>query len=112
MDISTMKIRKVTAIFQESMLEKVESALCEVGVGGFTVTSVKGCGEYKNYYEQDLTSCHSRVEIFVEKERAEDIATAIMAAAHTGLEGDGIIAILPVESLYRIRTQSKLTSEL
>lgn len=104
-----LQMRKITAIFQESMLEKVESSLCKAGVGGFTVTSVMGCGEYKNFYTPDQTSCHSRIEIFIEETRAEEVAIGIMNAAHIGLEGDGIVAVLPVESLYRIRTQSKLT---
>jgi nitrogen regulatory protein P-II 1 len=107
-----MEMRKVTAIFQENMLDKVESALCEIGVNGFTVTAVKGCGEYRNYYSQDHTSCHSRIEIYIEKEHAEKVAAAIMHAAHTGLEGDGIVAILPVESLYRIRTKSVIAQEV
>lgn len=103
-----MEMRKVTAIFHESMLEKVESILSEEGVGGFTVTSVMGCGEYRNFYTQDQKSRHSRIEIFITANQAEAIATAIMNAAHIGVEGDGIVAISPVQALYRIRTQSKL----
>jgi len=34
------------------------------------------------------------------------VAGAIMDAAHLGMAGDGIVAILPVEKLYRIRTRS------
>jgi nitrogen regulatory protein PII len=30
-----------------------------------------------------------------------------MDAAHSGIEGDGIVAILPVESLYQIRMQKR-----
>jgi len=105
-----MAMRKITAIFQESMLDSVESALREKGVGGFTVTSVKGCGEYKNFYTQDQTSYHARIEIYIEAEQAEDVAESMMKAAHIGVEGDGIVAISPVQSLYRIRTQSKLPS--
>jgi len=57
---------------------------------------------------QDQKSRHSRVEIFIAADQAEAIATAIMNAAHIGVEGDGIVAISPVQALYRIRTQSKL----
>jgi len=35
------------------------------------------------------------------------VAEAIMKAAHTGLDGDGIVAVLPVESVYHIRTREK-----
>ena len=32
-----------------------------------------------------------------------------MEVAHTGMEGDGIVAVIPVEKLYRIRTKSEIT---
>jgi len=32
----------------------------------------------------------------------------MMKAAHTGKEGNGIVAILPVETVYQTRTQRKL----
>lgn len=103
-----MTMRKVTAIFRQSMLEKVEKALQEHGIHGFSITSVQGCGEYMNFYNQDCTSSHSRIEIFVNADLAEDIADTIMHVAHIGQPGDGIVAILPVEKLYHIRTKSEV----
>lgn len=103
-----MTMRKVTAIFRQSMLDKVEKALQKHGIHGFTISSVQGCGEYMNFYSKDLTSTHTRIEIFVEKDSAEDTAVAIMNAAHIGQPGDGIVAILPVERLYQIRTKSEV----
>jgi nitrogen regulatory protein P-II 1 len=41
---------------------------------------------------------------FSRKKKAEGIARAIMETAHTGMSGDGFIAVLPVEKLFRIRT--------
>ncbi len=102
-----MTMGKVTATFRQSMLGKVEQALQEHGTHGFSITSVQGCGEYMNYYNQDCTSSHSRIEIFVEMDKAEDLADAIMEAAHIGQPGDGIVAIMPVEKLYHIRTKSE-----
>jgi nitrogen regulatory protein P-II 1 len=101
-------MRKVTAIFRQSVLEKVEKALQEHDVHGFSITSVRGYGEYMNFYSKDLTSSHSRIEIFVEMDKAEDAAETIMHAAHIGQPGDGIVAILPVEKLYHIRTKSEI----
>ena len=105
-----MTMRKVTAIFRQSMLDKVEQALQERGIHGFSITSVRGCGEYMNFYSKDLTISHARIEIFVEMDKAEDIANTIMKASHIGQPGDGIVAILPVETLYHIRTQSEVVS--
>ena len=44
--------------------------------------------------------------------RADEIAVAIMEAAHTGREGDGIVAVLPVEDVYLIRTKEKCQDEV
>lgn len=102
-----MTMRKVTAIFRKSMLEQVEEALRKNGIHGFSITAVQGCGEYMNFYSKDLTTNHARIEIFVAMDKAEDIADTIMRAAHIDQPGDGIVAILPVEKLYHIRTKSE-----
>ena len=38
-------------------------------------------------------------------ERAQKVVEGIMNAAHTGQEGDGMIAVLPVEFLYLISSR-------
>ena len=102
-----MIFRKVTAIFRPDRLEAVEDRLRGLNVAGVSVTRVKGFGEYANFYEPDWMCTHVRIEVFTSKLKADEIAEAIMEAAHTGIEGDGIVAILPVESVYHIRTKEK-----
>lgn len=102
---------KVTAIIRCEALEKVELRLQEIGVHGYSVMQVKGCGEYTNFYSLDCMTAHARVEIFVSAKRAEVIAQAIMDAAHSGMEGDGIVAILPVNKVYRIRKLAELSPD-
>ena len=48
-----------------------------------------------------------RIEIFAEAARAEEIARAIVEAAHTGSKGDGMIVMMPVEKVLRIRTKAE-----
>ncbi len=108
-----MNYRKVTAIIRCEVLEKVESVLQAMGVEGISVTKIKGFGEYADFYSNDWMVKHSRIEIFTNEAQADPIAQAIMKSAHVGTTGDGIVAILPVEKLYRIRTRSEvLTSEV
>jgi len=102
-----MNYRKVTAIIRREVLEKVEKKLQKSGVQGVSVTRVKGYGEYTDFYSKDWMVSHARIEIFTHQSKADVIAQAIMEAAHTGVEGDGIVAVLPVEKLYRIRTRSE-----
>ncbi len=102
-----MDYRKITAIIRSDVLEKVEKKLQEIGVQGISVTKVKGYGEYADFYSKDWMVSHARVEIFTSAAQADVIALAIMDTAYEGLEGDGIVAVLPVEKLYRIRTGSE-----
>ena len=108
-----MELRKVTAIVRCTALEDVERKLRGMHVSGFTSTQVKGCGEYENLYSRDPKTLHARIEVFADEARAEEVARAIVEAAHTGAPGDGIVAILPVESIWRVRTKRlATTSEL
>jgi nitrogen regulatory protein P-II 1 len=106
-----MHFRKITAIINRLALESVEAALRDIGVAGISVTAVKGFGEYKDFFRSDWTSSHVRVEVFASAKRAEAVTHTIMSAAHTGLPGDGLIAILPVEKLYRIRTEAAVDGD-
>ena len=106
-----MNCRKVTAIFRLELLEKVERKLQELGVKGVSVSKVKGYGEYADFYAKDWMTNQARVELFTEAAEAETIAQAIMDAASLDMEGDGIVAILPVEKIYRIRTKTEINNE-
>lgn len=103
-----MEFRKVTAIIQAGVLEKVEKGLQKIGVRGISVTKVKGFGEYANFYSRDwmISVSHVRIEIFTEKAKVKAIVNAILEAAHLGIPGDGIVAVLPVEQIFRVRTKS------
>jgi nitrogen regulatory protein P-II 1 len=105
-----MAFKKVIAILQCAVLEKVESALQEIGVPGITVTYIKGYGDYANYFQSPPLVKHARIEIFADEEKVDSIINTIMQSAHTGLKGDGLITIIPVEHLYRIATQSEIKS--
>lgn len=103
-----MRFRNVTAIIRSDALEKVEQRLHELGVPGISVTRVKGYGEYKNFYSRDWITTHARVEIFIPAPRADEIAQAIMDAAYSGVAGDGIVVVLPVEKIYKIRNRAEV----
>ncbi len=106
-----MNYRKVNAIIRRDVLEKVEKRLQAIGVQGISVTNVKGYGEYADFYTRDGMVSHARIEIFTHQKNAEKIVQTIMDAAHVGMAGDGIVAVLPVEKIYRIRTRSEALLE-
>lgn len=102
-----MEYRKITAIIRRNLLEEVERRLQDIGVRGISVTHVKGYGEYADFYSSDWNVLRARIEVFARKDRAEEIATAMLDGAHTGLPGDGVIAVLPVEKVLVVRTRAE-----
>lgn len=107
-----MSFVKVVAIIRPDVLEKVESSLKQANVPGVSIMPVEGYGEYANFFRHDLMAQHIQVEVFIEKTRATEIAKQIMNAAHTGIDGDGIVTVVPVDSVYHIRTKQKCGDEV
>jgi len=107
-----MNFVKVVSIIRPERLEKVEDTLKELNIPGVSVSHIKGYGEYENFFRHDRMVEHIKLEVFIGKKRATEIAEKIMDIAHTGIEGDGIVAIIPVESVYHIRTKHKCSDEV
>ena len=106
-----MEIKLIVAIIRSDRLEPVEDKLKELGVERVNVSKVKGYGEYRDFFARDWMVQEVRVEIFTRQHKVDTIAGAIMEAAHTGVPGDGVVAILPVDRLFLIRTKEEATVE-
>lgn len=106
-----MDARLIIANFPSDKLQVVEKRLEKMRVERINVTKVKGFGEYHNFFAASWLNDEVRVEIFTKKEEVEAIASAIMDAAHTGAPGDGVVAVVPIEKLYLIRTRAEATPE-
>ncbi|MFN7085248.1 MAG: P-II family nitrogen regulator [Burkholderiales bacterium] len=106
-----MDIKIIIAIIRTDRLEKVEKELQRIGVECISVSKVKGYGEYQDFFERDWMVEEVRLEILTRREEVDAITAAIMAAAHTGLPGDGVVAVVPVEKLFLIRTRSEVTAD-
>lgn len=102
-----MSFAKVTAIVRPAAVPAIEKLLHAAGVPGMSLSHTKGYGDYADFFRNDWMVTHVRVEVFIAAARAEEIAEIIMQAAHTGLEGDGLVAIIPVAAIYHIRTQQR-----
>jgi trehalose 6-phosphate phosphatase len=100
-----MECKKINAIIRTSALERVQARLIELGVKGISVTKVKGFGEYAELLARDWLSSNARIELFTTGDRVDALVQAILESAHTGLAGDGIVAVLPVDKIYRVKTK-------
>lgn len=102
-----MQFANVIAIVRNGVVERVELALEKAGVSGFSVTNVKGVGEWERKFSFfGGPSTHCKIEIFTEEGHAEQVAAVIVEAAHTGSVGDGLVTVSPVHKVFRIRTKA------
>ena len=104
-------MKLIVAIIKPFRLDEVKTALLGSGVQGLTVTEVRGFGRQRGHtevyrgaeYKIDFVP-KVRLEIIVDDGDAERVAQELMEHARTGQIGDGKLWIVPVDSVYRIRT--------
>jgi nitrogen regulatory protein P-II 2 len=104
-------MKLITAIIKPSRLDPVLDALKEVGVGGLTVSEVRGFGRQKGKtevyrgaeYEVKLLP-KVKVEIAIPAERVDSVVEALSNAAKTGKIGDGKVWVVDLDAIQRIRT--------
>lgn len=103
-------MKQITAVIQPHMLSKVEHALHELPhCPGFTLLSSRGHGRGRAHghayqpTERDMDA-HAKVTLLVvcADALAPSIVEAIRRGAHTGLPGDGIIAVCEAIEVVRI----------
>jgi nitrogen regulatory protein P-II 1 len=103
-------MKKLEAIIQPSRFESVKDALLEMGVGGLTVTEVRGHGRQKGHtavyrgreYTVDLLP-KVKLETVLPDALADRAVETILKAAKTGQIGDGKIFLTTVQEAIRIR---------
>lgn len=104
-------MKKIEAIIKPFKLDALKEAMSELNVQGMTVTEVKGFGRQKGHKEVYRGAEYVvdfipkvKVEIVVDGDMVDKVVEAIMNSVKTGKIGDGKIFVLPVNSVYRIRT--------
>ena len=103
--------KKIEAIIREEALNDVKEALRAIGIVGMNVVSVRGHGRQGGIdmvwrgssYRMDMLP-KIQVNIVLSERNVEKTVQAIIKAAQTGAEGDGLIFIYPVDDVIRIRT--------
>jgi nitrogen regulatory protein PII len=101
----------LTAIVRPFKLNDVYDKLIEEGIGGMTITEVKGLGSQRantevyrgNAYSNDFIP-KIKIEIAVAEGSLERIIDCIVNSAKTGKPGDGKIFVNKIQQAYRIRT--------
>ena len=104
-------MKKIEAIIRHIKLDEVKKALDDIGIGGLTVTEVKGAGKQRGYtevYRGSKLTINLRPKLKIEAVVSDGlvgkVADTIMEAARTGEIGDGKIFVAAVDEAIAIRT--------
>lgn len=92
-------MRKIEAIVRKDKFKQVCEVLEKSGIGGLTVTEAQGFGHHRNGLKPKM-----KIEIYCDEFQVDHIVKMIRENAMTGTTGDGKIAIIELQKLYRIRT--------
>lgn len=110
----SFELVKVEAMLRPFTLDDVKERLVDLGVGGMTVTEVRGCGRTGGKTEIFRGSSYvidflpkSKIEVVVPVSLADEVVQAIVEVAQSGRAGDGKIFVTPVLEAVRIRTDER-----
>lgn len=111
MDLTRTGLLKVEALIRPFALDDVKERLTELGVGGMTITEVRGFGRTGRKREVHRGSAYVidfvpkiKIEVVIQDRIADEVVQALRDVAASGRVGDGKIFILPVLDAIRIRT--------
>ncbi len=107
-------LKKIEAIIREDKVNDVREALKQIGILGMNVFEIRGRGRQggivlsgrSGSYVVDMLP-KMQLNIILSDYNLDQTIAAIVKAAKTGEEGeagDGLIFVLPVEEVVRIRT--------
>ena len=99
-------MKLIAATVRTTSLERVVQSLEQNGIKSLSILEIKGLGEevrLNNPY-----SIHDRIELIVSDDQVDAVVKAILENVRTGLAGDGIISVAPVDFAIKIRTKERL----
>ncbi|RZI48045.1 P-II family nitrogen regulator [Lactococcus kimchii] len=107
-------MKKLEITIRPKSLEKLNDILAKNGVHGMTVYSAMGAGNQNSDISKvtELNSGQFHVNLlpkiavvtYIEDEQSEKLLSEIVKEISTGNVGDGKIAVVPLETVVRIRT--------
>ncbi|WP_272544889.1 P-II family nitrogen regulator [Burkholderia cepacia] len=102
-----MELKCVIAVVRPEVLKDLERRLGALHIHGITVTDVRGFGVHPNVFANDWTTRHIKIEIFTTADNVDVLSKTIMSVANECSGEDGIVAVLPVDRFWRVRTAAE-----
>ncbi len=99
-----MGFHYVVAVVRPEVVAALEARLSSLGIGGVTLTKVRGFGEYKNFYSRDWLTEQLKVEVFVEAPMLDALLGALREIANADGPGAGVVAMMSLDKFLHLRT--------
>jgi nitrogen regulatory protein P-II 1 len=99
-------MKLITAIVRTTSLDHIVQALGKQGITGMTISEIKGIGQEVTLFKP--YAIHNRIELYVPDSRADEVVKIILGLASTGLAGDGLLAVQPVDCVIKIRNKEQV----
>ncbi len=100
-----VNMKMVMSILRSGCLDRLVKELERIEIRDLTINTIEGTGEevtvFRNY------AVHKMIRIIVPEDKADKIVEVILSVARTGMAGDGIIAVYPIDYMVKIRTMEK-----
>lgn len=104
-------MKLIKAYVRRDMFEGVRQSLCREGFQSMTVMEAEGMGSYCDPEDKHpslrFPALHSKMvklEMIAEDDHTDPIIEIIQKQGSTGHRGDGVIIVLPVQRLIKVRT--------
>ncbi len=97
-------MKKIECIIRSERLKDVTDVLRKIGIGGMTVSEVRGFGVQSERTDNFLFVHKTKIEIYATDSQAKEIISAILMHCSAGKMGDGKIVVLPIDDCIRIST--------
>lgn len=97
-------MKKIEAIIRSEKFKDVTDALKKIGVGGMTVSEVRGFGVQSQRPDSFLFVHKTKIEIYATDLQGKEIISTLLKYCSAGKAGDGKIAVLPLDDCVRVRT--------
>lgn len=104
-------MKLIKAYLRMEMFENVRQCLCREGYQSMTVMEAEGMGSYCDPEDKHpslrFPALHSKMvklEMIAEDDHTDPIVEIIQNEGGTGHKGDGVIIVLPIQRLIKVRT--------
>ncbi len=108
-------MKLIKAYVRHRMLSKVFQTLRKAGFCCMTIVECDGTGMYSDHEKEHISTKYPfadayrvvKLEILIEEKDVQKIVQLIRQSGRTGYNGDGMIIVSHVESVYKVRTDEE-----